>query len=602
VKIDLSRFAGRFRQETRENLVLLDNAVFRLDAARAVRSPEREEILREIMRLAHAMKGAARMLGFLAVNKLCHALEETVLQLRDLEAITSGHVDLIIEARRGIEKLIAESIENLETVADIPDWLGRLIDKLGNPTTNQTAQQVAPTEVAALYQPEPQEAKQQETEKRNLDTWRDSTVRVDIDSIDDLLFYGRELTQALDGLRRSQQQVDQIRFNLETVLESRVNPEHDSGLSRGQADELLRSLTVVSLTLRDRIADVDRSVRLIDSGAVELRMRPIAELFETIPLQVRDLERALGKEIDVEFSGETVRFDGRIVDLLREPLVHIIRNAVDHGMETPAERETLGKDPRGKITIGAWENAGWARLIIADDGRGIDPETVLHRAVELGLASAGEDLAKDSKRAFRFLFDDRFTSRTGATDVSGRGVGLAAVRRRMQELRGDVSVESTPGMGVRFTLMMPTSLSSQHTLVTAINSDGQDAYFAFPTAMISSTSKREQRGGGSNDPEAPVAQGELGPVYSLRDILVGRQTRPYPQEKYLIHCADGLNTASFAVEKIIAESEVVTQPLPLIARSVDIIAGAAALTSEDIVLVINVPALLSSALINKLRR
>lgn len=429
--------------------------------------------------------------------------------------------------------------------------------------------------------------------------WRETTVRVDVDTIDDLLYYGRELTQALDGLRRAQGQVERLRSQLDGRLQAqRLAMNSEIGLSVGEADDLLRLLTITALNLREGIAEVDRNIRQIDSGAVELRMRPIAELFETIPLQVRDLAKSLGKEVDTDFAGETVRFDGRIVELLREPMLHIIRNALDHGIEPPAERTAQGKSPRGRLTIGAFESAGWARVVIADDGRGVEPNAILERAAELGLACpAGVSPAVfDLKQTYRFLFNDRFTSRRGATDVSGRGVGLAAVKRRLQELRGDVSVESVPGMGARFTLLMPTSLSSQRMLVAATRIADGRRFVAFPTAMVKETSRQDLAFEQILLGDASPTGAEMVRIFSLAGLLGGRRRPPGRGEDYLVHCSDGLRSAALAVEEVVAETEVVIEPLPHVARSAELIAGAAPLTSEDIVLVINVPSLLTFAL------
>lgn len=317
-------------------------------------------------------------------------------------------------------------------------------------------------------------------------------------------------------------------------------------------------------------------------------------MFETIPLQVRDLAQSLAKEVDVEFSGESVRLDGRIVELLREPMLHLIRNAIDHGLELPEERESAGKPSRGRLTLGAIENAGWAKVLITDDGRGIDPEIVWKRACELGLLESDQPRPKDSKTLYQFLFSDKFTTRSTASDVSGRGVGLAAVKRRLQELRGNVSIESTPGMGSKFTLLMPTSLSSQHVLITSTKSHGVQKFYAFPTAMIKGTNRTDRTLDAILDVTGAIDNNETVRAFSLKDLLEQRLTPPGNSENYLVICTDGNISAAVAVERIIAEIEIIIEPLPLIARSAEIIAGAAPLTSEEIALVINVPTLLST--------
>ena len=571
----------------------MDVVISRIETDQRADLPERDASIREMMRLIHAIKGGARMLGFAAINQLCHSTEEMLIRLKDGNEIARRDIDLIIEARKGIDRLLSQTHEEADSPQKIPVWLERLLEQLvsdkqlppnseNSPNSQNRSSREGNSDPASIP-------------KNN--SWRDATVRVDVDSIDDLLYYGRELTQALDGMRKSQSMIDNIRRQLETTLNQRRNSGNsDIGLTFGEADLLVRSLAKMSYNLREKIAEVDRNVRQIDSGAVELRMRPIAELFETIPLQVRDLSRSLGKEVDVEFSGESVRLDGRIVELLREPLLHLIRNALDHGLENTGMRVSQGKSPRGRVTLGAHENAGWARVIIADDGAGIETEALWNRAIELKIIDKDERKPDDLKSIFNLLFDDRFTSRIAANDVSGRGVGLAAVKRRLQELRGSVAVESIPGMGTKFTLLMPTSLSSQHVLVTAIRLNGEQRFYAFPTAMIKGTSRwdhgLEEILEGSN----LQSNSETIQAFSLSEMLAGNRTKPSLNENYLILCSDGNFSAAFAVEQIVAEIEIIIEPLPHIARSADTIAGTAPLTSDEIALVINIPAILSIAL------
>ncbi len=591
MKIDVSRFAGRFRQETRDNLVALDTAIGKLDSA-ILSGDGNDEILREMMRVAHAIKGAARMLGFAGVNNLCHSLEELLIGLRAKGSVESWEVDRIVEARKGIDRLLIMSHEATDASGQPLDWLTVLIASLQHGATGAPPQK--PTPQMAIKETSPR-APVAPAPPPKTESWRQTTVRVDIDSIDDLLYYGRELTQALDGLRRAHGSVDRLRNDLAESLEAAmVTSERFVKIDRAFTGGILQRLTAVSLNLRERIAEVDRNVRQIDSGAVELRMRPISELFETIPLQARELAKSLGKQIQVEFSGDTVRLDGRIVELLREPILHIIRNALDHGIESQEERQAEGKPSVGKLSVGAFENAGWARIVVADDGRGINLDTLWERARELGLTDENPDLS-DLKSGYRFLFDDRFTSRKGATNISGRGVGLAAVKRRMQELRGDVNVESVVKMGARWTLSMPTSLSSQRTLVVAVGTPDGMAYLAFPTAMVQETSRSDNRLDGLADGESAGGV-EASRAFSLSELLMGRLVPPRPQELYLVHCSDGQQSAVFGVEQILAESEVVIEPLPRIARGIGLIAGAAPLTSDDITLVLNVPSLLTFAL------
>ncbi|MBM3328056.1 MAG: hypothetical protein FJY67_01100 [Calditrichaeota bacterium] len=579
-KVDLSRFAGRFRQETRDNLTDFDKAMLSLER-HSDGGESFDEAMRELMRLTHAIKGGARMIGFTAVNRLTHSLEEFLISLRKQGRAGPGEIDLIAESRSAIDRLL---FERAEESPDLPDWTLVLFERLaGNSGPERKTLTSGADDTSTGIAPEgpgrpPEAAVPIATSSRRVD---ESTVRVDIDALDDILLYGRELSESLDGLRQSQSQIERLSRRIE-----------DEGVL--QPDRLAHELSRIAIGLRERIADVDRAMRQIDSGAVELRMRPLSELLEVIPLQARELARALGKEVEVEFTGESVRLDGRIVELLREPLLHIVRNALDHGIEPPDEREKAGKPRRGQLTVGGFEIAGWARLVIADDGGGLNLDQILKRAIELGIAARDALLSPGDVRGL--LFDERFTSRRVASDVSGRGVGLAAVRRRIKELRGDVSIDGSPGLGTRIVLQVPTSLSSQRALIVALRGLGDAPddlrYFGLPTALVRETTRHGIAALEEADSSGPSFM--LHPPVSLAALLEGTPLPARAHEAYHLICTDGLNSGTLAVHKIIAETEMIVHPLPEIARGAELIAGAAALGNDEMLLLLNVPKLLAA--------
>ncbi|MFH0765859.1 MAG: ATP-binding protein [Calditrichota bacterium] len=583
MKLDLSRFADKFRLETRDNLARFDASLTRLERFRAEGGDEFDAAAQELPRIVHAIKGAARMLGFQGINNLCHSLEELLIAIRAAGRAQANTIDLVVETRRAVERLLSLPPEATEAQGVPYDWLTNLHARLKNSAQGIPVEPVLP----ASEKPTPPPGSDKTTEliAPSLD-WRDTTVRVDVDAIDDILLFGRELGQALEALRQAQNGLERLRRSLDERIdqpgERYSNPER---LMTEDA-EIGRQLSRINYILRDRIAEVDRQVRLIDAGAVELRMRPIQELYETIPLQVRDLAQTLKKEVVVNLTGGNVRLDGRIIDMLGEPLVHIIRNHVDHGLESPEERVREGKSREGQLFISAKENAGWVRIMVADDGRGIDLAQVWARAYELGLAPTPKPEADRLRDGFQFLFSDRFTSRKGASDISGRGVGLNAVKKRLQELRGDVQIESDVGLGTRIILTIPTSLSSQRILVTSYDLPDKGAMFVgIPTAMVRAAGRLDS-GLIDGDSDAWTKAAAI----SLRRLLTGNgATPPSEPERYGVEITDGFQSKVVAVRRIVAETEAVIEPLPALVHSAELIAGAAPVTSEQIMLILNVP-------------
>ncbi len=588
MKLDLSRFIGKYRQETRDNLNIFDAILIKLESSGSVEGEQFEGVINDLLRVTHSMKGGARMLGLKSINELCHNLEEFIISIRSEGRVTQSYIDLIVECRKSIENLLISASDTTEPSADLPIWLQDLIVKLTTAKDQITSLPKEPSPVAEkLGQPVEEPKTRVEPPKIAAD-WRDTSVRVDVEAIDDILHYGYEMSHSIVGLKKTQDRLDEIRAELDAKLD-RMDEKYQK-LDKDDLVKVLQDLTMITYNLRERIAEIDRNVRQIDSNASELRMRPLSELFATIPLQVRELTRGLNKEVDVEWTGESVRLDGQIVELLKEPLLHIIRNAIDHGIETTEDREKIGKPRRGKLMISAFENAGWSRIIISDDGKGIDLHSVWKQAKKLGLTKEQPSL-DNLNVGYNFLFDDRFTSKSSATDVSGRGVGMAVVKRRMQELRGEVFIESKLGYGTKIILSMPTSLSSQRALIVQSRYDHNAAYFGIPTALIKEIVNLRRT---SLTPENPtIFSSEVCQPLSLSQIIVGKIASPMDFEDYAILCSDETNVGAFAVERIVAETEVEVHSLPEIARQAGLIAGASVLTTEELMLILNVPAILN---------
>jgi two-component system chemotaxis sensor kinase CheA len=329
-------------------------------------------------------------------------------------------------------------------------------------------------------------------------------------------------------------------------------------------------------------------------------MRPLEDLFHLLPGQVAELAESVGKKVRIDFAGGNIRLDGRIVEQLSEPLMHLIRNAVDHGLETPDQRQQAGKHAEGWIWIGALENAGWVRITVADDGCGIDLRQIWQRAAELNLTDILEPPPSLIKQGYQFLFDDRFSSRRKATSLSGRGVGLAAVKRRVQELQGDISVESEPGLVTRFILTIPESLSSRRQVIVALKRGAPDSgLLAIPLGMVQLVrrSNHTKPGNEDNDNASQVM-----PVVSLAELFDGVEADPMKSDAdYELILSDGIRSVRAIVTDIVAEAEMVVEPLPGLIQPIPLIAGITVWSDDRILPVLNVPTLLNQVYISLIK-
>ena len=211
---------------------------------------------------------------------------------------------------------------------------------------------------------------------------------------------------------------------------------------------------------------------------MDVRMLPIRHVFERFPRLVRDLARQQGKQIELVLQGEETRVDKAVIDELGEPLVHLIRNAVDHGIELPAERRRRGKSETGTLLLSAAQESNQVVITLVDDGRGIDAASVRRTAIERGLIAADETLS--DREAIQLIFTEGFSTARTVTDVSGRGVGLDVVVKSMERLNALIEAETIPGAGTKFTLQLPLTLA----IITVLMVDVGDEVYALPSGAV----------------------------------------------------------------------------------------------------------------------
>ena len=250
-------------------------------------------------------------------------------------------------------------------------------------------------------------------------------------------------------------------------------------LFRSVGDDLSRAL--------QRLSDNTRRLELlvdgIHEGVRDLRLLPLSTILEPFFRMVRDLSRDLGKEVDLVLEGTSTRLDKKILEELREPLIHLVRNSIDHGIEPPDERERKGKPACGKLTISARQEGTKILVMVKDDGKGLDRSVIAETAVKKGLASAEEIQRWPEDEVLDLIYHPGFSTAAGLTEISGRGIGLDAVVERLEKLKGAIATESKPGEGVTFTLSLPLTLTTTHALLFQSGGD----IFCLPTDALEKT-------------------------------------------------------------------------------------------------------------------
>ncbi len=337
--------------------------------------------------------------------------------------------------------------------------------------------------------------------------------------------------------------------------------------------------------LQHAVQNLTRSSQALQSMVMQVRMIPVDVVFMRFPRLVRDLSTKLGKDIELDLVGRETELDRTVVDSLGDPLVHLVRNSLDHGIEPPDVREAAGKPRTGTLTIAARHAGGSVVIEVRDDGRGVDPEAVARKAVQRGLIDPEAARHIDTRQAIELLFAPGFSTAETTSDISGRGVGMDAVRTKIRELGGEVLMESTPGRGTSAQIRLPLTLA----IVSALQVDVAGAPFAIPIDRV----ERTLRLG-----EHAVRQIAGRRVLALEDGVIplleggttfGRGTGGQHDLVVIVRGDD--KRIGLTVDELVGQRELVTRPLPQIVSEGQPISGGAVLADGQIALIVDCDAL-----------
>lgn len=342
--------------------------------------------------------------------------------------------------------------------------------------------------------------------------------------------------------------------------------------------------------LRDGIAQLERNTRELQQSVLKIRMLPITVSFSRFPRLVRDLSSKLGKDIELKMIGEQTEVDKTVLEKINDPLVHLVRNSLDHGIESPEERRAAGKPEKGTLTLSAFHEGGDIVIKVIDDGGGLKRDKILSKAIERGIVKEHEELTDD--RIYNLIFAPGFSTADTVSDVSGRGVGMDVVRRNIRDLGGNVTITSNPGQGSVVTIRLPLTLAIL---------DGQLASLGKQTYVLPLVSIIESLMITEDALEAVTQESEL---YRLRDeyIPIIRLDRLFGMQETRKELVDGLlvvveaegRRAGLLVDDLLGQQQVVIKSLETNFRQIEGISGATILGDGTIALIIDVPGLVSS--------
>ncbi|SCZ24446.1 MULTISPECIES: hybrid sensor histidine kinase/response regulator [unclassified Pseudomonas] len=462
------------------------------------RDPTQADYLESCMRAAHSLKGAARIVGVDAGVSVAHVMEDCLVSAQEQRLVLGAeHIDALLQ---GTDLLMRIATPGNSVGAPDIDAYVALMGRLLDPNAPQAPAVVVPSVETAveplrieLPDVEPPPAMEPAPKRKRVTEGGERVLRVTAERLNSLLDLSSKSlveTQRLKPWLATMQRLKRQQSTGLRALEELNVHLKDHALSL-QAQEALgdarRLLAETQQLLAQKTAELDefawqasQRAQVLYDTALACRMRPFADVLSGQARMVRDLGRSLGKQVRLEIEGEKTQVDRDVLEKLEAPLTHLLRNAVDHGIEPPEQRILAGKPAEGVIRLRASHQAGLLVLELADDGAGVDLERVRRSIVERGLSPEQTAASLSEEELLTFLFLPGFSLRDKVTEVSGRGVGLDAVQHMVRQLRGAVVLEQTAGEGSRFHLEVPLTLSVVRSLVVEV---GDEAY-AFPLAHI----------------------------------------------------------------------------------------------------------------------
>lgn len=541
-----------------------------------------EQVLDGLFRAAHNIKGAARGVGLEMTAELAHALEDLFSALkREAVANPAGLVDLCLSAVASLRRQVEMEISGQPSAGDSADLLRRLRALAeGKPLPPAKA---LPTPPAAAGSAQ-----------------KLATVRLPVARLDRIADLAEELQVAkirVDDHYQMSRQLHDMAARLKHMRHGEYGPHSPTPHSR-ESNDLILELERVADAMQRGLRASMAQLRPLASGLREdvraLRMVPADTILKPLALMVRELSRGLGKQAELVLEGAQVEMDRSVLDNLRDPLNHLLRNALDHGIESPSERRVRGKPETGLIRLRLEREGNGVSVAIEDDGAGIDLARVRGQIRAQGLAGEEEIQSLTPRDLLDYLFRPGFSTREEVSDISGRGVGLDVVQVNMQALGGRIAVESEPGLGSRFRLTLPLTLASDHGLLVRVA--GQ--IHALPSLYVQRI--LEVTPDDILDLATSQALDVDGEPVPLRDLAALLGYRPssedYAERISIVVIRRGWHRVALRVDHVLGEREMVVKPLEPPLNGVRHMAGGTLGRDGDIILVLNVGGLLATAL------
>ncbi len=611
-----------FLTETSESLDTVDNQLVRFE-----QDPNNAKILDNIFRLVHTIKGTCGFLGLPRLEALAHAGETLMGKFRDGMPVTSEAVSLILSSIDRIKEILAglEATEaepegtDQDLIVQLQEMVERgmaamsaqaqLVAAHAEPAASAPAVAVAPAVEQGTLVPQilerqlrPGEVSLDELER----AFQETAIEVEAPPVAPAPVAAEPKPAAAPAAppaasakekkaAKSVVEIDvpeadkianqSIRVNVDT-LEHLMTMVSELVLTRNQLLEISRRNddTEFKVPLQ-RLSNVTAELQ---EGVMKTRMQPIGNAWQKLPRIVRDLAGELHKQIELEMHGADTELDRQVLDLIKDPLTHMVRNSADHGLETPAERAAAGKPEQGTIRLSAYHEGGHILICIADNGRGLNTERIKAKAISNGLVSEAELEKMTEAQIHKFIFAPGFSTAAAVTSVSGRGVGMDVVRTNIDQIGGTIDVKSVAGEGSSVTIKIPLTLA----IVSALIVEAAGDRFAIPQLsvieLVRAQQNSEHRIERIKDTAVLRLRNKLLPLMHLKKLLkIDDGTSSDPENGFIVVTQVGNQTFGIVVDGVFHTEEIVVKPMSTKLRHIEMFSGNTILGDGAVIMIID---------------
>ena len=572
----MTRLKATFRGEAEEHIRAITDGLIELEKEK--RPELRSELMEKVFREAHSFKGAARSVSLKEIESICQALEGAFSTLKSGSiAVTPGMFDLLHRGVDAITRILASAdMEGSEAERADARRCGRELKEAASGAVPATAPHALaaedPVRPLGVLDEKPAAA---------------STVRIPMERLDSLLTQAEEMVAITLSAGERAAEMREIERALGDWRKER---------NEALLDELVKKVDASTRALEQDRRSIKRMVDEHLEGMKKAVMLPLSTLVESFPKIVRDLARDQGKEAQLIVRGVEIESDKRILEELKDPFIHLLRNCVDHGIRSPAERAVQGKSPQGTITIAfAAMDSLNAEILVSDDGAGVDTDLVRTAAVKLGILTREAADSLGGEEALALIFHSGISTSPILTDISGRGLGLAIVREKVEKLGGTVSVSSRGHVGTTFRIVFPLSLATFRGILTRVG----DRVFILPTTNVERVSRLRASDIKTveNREMIRIAGRNLSLVSLAETLGLPKRGREDPEGSLFVAVLAAKETrVAFLVDEVQGELQVMLKGLGRQIPRLRNVAGAAIMGNGRVVPVLNAADLIESAL------